>query len=693
MENKLNRIKIVLNTILSSTQRVNHNPNGLTLKEFESFFDTYAKEFMKTLDNNGKEYTLALFKELHNQSVRLVTKEPWSPIPFHKANKEGVSTLLIPVLKHLRGDRYSDIRIILSVTRLHESIRTKPKLDLNPIVTPYGGTRDLDEFATEFSEFLQNSSVTRKLYLSLPKLRGSQELIGRIRSGPNGQAIVTAHYDAVGVLQDKRLATSIQGLNALLSQSQITQNMVWCAEQSRELLQSTKLWTGRLSLAAERAGKTRLFAIGDYWSQNSLQPLHDWLMKILYRLPTDATYNQHEGFDRILSKRVRFMVSYDISKFTCRVPVRLQTIMLSYYTSHDLAQCWEGIVGARKFRAPNGEVVSWSVGQPLGLLSSWAACTLLHHHLVWLASFRHFGDHRTFKGYQILGDDIVIWHKGVAKAYACLLEELGIEINMSKSRLYNGKKKKQPIFEFAKRLGVNRHEISGIPFDLLSISTESIYNYVDLVLYLRDTRLLTGSRDLALPEYLSPKGKYLLEILLWEKSLGRPAWLEGRLGNVFEETTLLNELRKQVARVRIQGFQELIGKLDELCYSSDLEQQLQQAGVAYSDMLIGYASNFYHPIIHALNSVGMKMYETLPILEAIESAETDGRELSLPELTDIEYLPLPYMNAHFERPGKRNPERLRKHSQLVLTATKQLKGSPYGFVLLNEPEPKDHLLG
>jgi hypothetical protein len=356
--------------------------------------------------------------------------------------------------------------------------------------------------------------------------------------------------------------------------------------------------------------------------------------------------------------------------------------MLSYYTSHDLAQCWEAIVGNRKFRTPDKTTVSWCVGQPLGLLSSWAACTLLHHHLVWLASFRHFKDHRTFRGYQILGDDIVIWHKGVAVAYARILDELGIDINLTKSKLYNGKKKKQPIFEFAKRLGVNRNEISGIPFDLLSAATKSIYNYVDLVLYLKDTKLPMACRDIALPEYLSPKGKYFLEILLWERSLGRPAWLEGRLGNALEETSLLNALRRQVAKVRIQGFQELIRKLDELCYSSNLESKLQRAGVAYSDTLIGYGSSSLHPIIHALNSVGMKMYETLPLLEAIEFAEANGNELTLPELTEIEYLPLPYMNAHFERPGKRNPERLRKHSQLVLTATIQLKDSPFGFVLL-----------
>jgi hypothetical protein len=154
------------------------------------------------------------------------------------------------------------------------------------------------------------------------------------------------------------------------------------------------------------------------------------------------------------------------------------------------------------------------------------------------------------------------------------------------------------------------------------------------------------------------------------------------MGNAFDEIPVLNALRKQVAKVRIAGFQELIGKLDQLCYSSNLEQELTKSGVAYSDMLIGYGGNYYHPIVRALNDVGMQMYETLPILEAIEEIK-DECEITLPQLTMIEYLPLPYMCAHFERPGKRNPEHLKKHSQLVLTASQQLKSGQSGFVLID----------
>jgi len=273
------------------------------------------------------------------------------------------------------------------------------------------------------------------------------------------------------------------------------------------------------------------------------------------------------------------------------------------------------------------------------------------------------------------------------------LDELGIEINITKSKLYTGKRGTQPIFEFAKRISVSNKEITGLPIDLVKASSKSIYDYVDLVYYLIETKLIPAGGTLALPRNLSPKGKFFLEVLLWEKSLGRPAWLDGRLGNVFEETTLLNELRKQVARVRVQGFTELIGNLDKLCYSSSLEAKLTEAGVAFSETLIGYGSGFYHPIVYSLNNVGMKMYDTLPILEAIENADANSREVTLPELTALEYLPLPYMSAYFQRPGKRNPERLRKHSQLVLTASQQLRGPTYGFLMVFDAESKANLPG
>jgi len=140
-------------------------------------------------------------------------------------------------------------------------------------------------------------------------------------------------------------------------------------------------------------------------------------------------------------------------------------------------------------------------------------------------------------------------------------------------------------------------------------------------------------------------------------------------------------LHKQVAKVRIQGFQELMRRLDELCYSSDLSETMAKSGVAFSEMLIGHGVGPYHPIVHALNNVAMKMYDTIPLLEKFDEIASNEQDWTLPELTEIEYLPLPNMKANFERPTRRNPEKLKKHSQLVLAAIHMLKEQPHGFIL------------
>lgn len=46
---------------------------------------------------------------------------------------------------------------------------------------------------------------------------------------------------------------------------------------------------GRLAFLPEPGGKTRVIAIGDYFSQQVLKPLHEHLMEILRGMKTDGT--------------------------------------------------------------------------------------------------------------------------------------------------------------------------------------------------------------------------------------------------------------------------------------------------------------------------------------------------------------------------------------------------------------------
>jgi hypothetical protein len=84
-------------------------------------------------------------------------------------------------------------------------------------------------------------------------------------------------------------------------------------------------------MSAEPGGKTRLFAIGDYWRQTSLKSLHDFLMKCLENNSrTDGTYNQNSAFQRILSVKSKYMFSFDLSKASDRIPLYCQNVLISH---------------------------------------------------------------------------------------------------------------------------------------------------------------------------------------------------------------------------------------------------------------------------------------------------------------------------------------------------------------------------
>jgi hypothetical protein len=50
---------------------------------------------------------------------------------------------------------------------------------------------------------------------------------------------------------------------------------------------------GKLSTKKEAAGKVRVFAMVDVWTQSLLKPLHLALFEFLKSLPNDGTFDQN----------------------------------------------------------------------------------------------------------------------------------------------------------------------------------------------------------------------------------------------------------------------------------------------------------------------------------------------------------------------------------------------------------------
>lgn len=155
--------------------------------------------------------------------------------------------------------------------------------------------------------------------------------------------------------------------------------------------------------------------------------------------------------------------SYDLSAATDRLPLAIQESILAYLFNDRIASLWSSIIRDREFLLPNGTYINYSVGQPMGMKSSFPMLGLTHHIIVQQAAIN--AGLPFFTSYVILGDDIVINSKAVSEQYYKLITKLGLNISLNKSILPSSNNSG---FEFASRLGLNGQEYSPLPVKLLA---------------------------------------------------------------------------------------------------------------------------------------------------------------------------------------------------------------------------------
>jgi hypothetical protein len=125
---------------------------------------------------------------------------------------------------------------------------------------------------------------------------------------------------------------------------------------------------------------------------------------------------------------------------------------------------------------------------------------ITHHFMVQLASLK-IGRSGWELNYEILGDDLVIFDKALADSYLVVAQNLGVEINMSKSIVSDNK----PVFEFAKRMVIGTTNVSAISIKQF-ISEASVGSRVANILYFASLGLIRTNSVLSI--LLSRFGKF-----------------------------------------------------------------------------------------------------------------------------------------------------------------------------------------
>lgn len=227
---------------------------------------------------------------------------------------------------------------------------------------------------------------------------------------------------------------------------------------------------GRLGFKVEPAGKLRVFAMVDPWTQLLLRPLHKLIFKVLSVIPMDGTFDQHKPLWRLLriAKQAKLpLYSLDLSAATDRLPVSLQAALLDYWLGNKLGQAWKDLLVKRDYHYSHKKLgsgsVRYAVGQPMGALSSWGMLALTHHFIVQYAAFvsLYNSDPTCFKlftAYALLGDDLVIGNKLVKDAYLRILADLGVSVGIHKSIM----SPKGIGVEFGKRTIISMKDVSPI---------------------------------------------------------------------------------------------------------------------------------------------------------------------------------------------------------------------------------------
>lgn len=169
----------------------------------------------------------------------------------------------------------------------------------------------------------------------------------------------------------------------------------------------------------------RYVGVGNFVTQTVLKPLHQILMDVLHTLPTDYTFRQNEGYGPKTIARFKGRPAYslDLSAATDRLPLTTQKVVLESVCGlpSTLVESWGELMSQSGYitRLNPGEdyVLRYAVGQPMGLYRSWATMALTHHVLVQMSAILAGHTSPFFSDYVLLGDDIVIFDRAVAKEY------------------------------------------------------------------------------------------------------------------------------------------------------------------------------------------------------------------------------------------------------------------------------------
>jgi hypothetical protein len=506
-----------------------------------------------------KACQLAIQKKLAGTPLRSF-KQIEPTLNFPRLSRSGLPVIIGTADRRaISAGSTSTIRLYLSLFGLYRIISAPSQLKLNTITDVFSGNLLYLEALSDGSYGTWFRDLLPK---GLPKMElEAKEYIPIMKASPNGEmswraAVIEARiwtsWDFKPLMVFLRryaaLTRSIPlyillvDTGASFSSARSSELLTW---PEKLVLEST---LGQLQFKEEAAGKLRTFAMVDGWTQSFLSPLHQYLFSILRTLPNDGTFDQEASFERAVDKAARFKCcfGFDLSSATDRLPVSLQASLIDSLTKiPGLGEAWRQLLVFRDYHVPKGKYgdtpirVKYSVGQPMGALSSWAMLAITHHFILQRAANMFSKTSSWSEMYEVLGDDVVIFDRDLAYNYQTLCKELGVEINLSKSVVALS----SPVVEYAKRTSYMGVDVSAISWKQL-FSQNSLRGRISIGLSLLNRR-----------KAMKPIG------LFWLAFRGNP-WTKFVTNEYFFKLSLLSLIVQMVKRKDLEISYLLVMLLD-----------------------------------------------------------------------------------------------------------------------------------
>lgn len=322
-------------------------------------------KLLRVYRNNGFTYFVKYVKATRLCFTRYISGKPIYINKDRVSLINGVPKTILPFIKGIDEFRY--IRIVLSILNISKAVKT-PKgvicADYSTIISP-----NKRNFYTIPALVIKDFIDKYKLNMKKPKYH-LKDYYFSMKIGPQGPSLISSWVSTK--LLPSTLFISINNMMGTYKGYFMKfQNTLYLDEKSiptdtrcaAHRVQHTSV--GRIAILEAPEGKARIVAMIDYYSQFVLKAIHKQIFGLFQRFAQDRTFSQDPR--GLIKEDGHSFHSFDLSAATDRLPILIQQKLLSYiYDDSNYGKDWANLLVNRDYITPEGELIRYKIGTPMG---------------------------------------------------------------------------------------------------------------------------------------------------------------------------------------------------------------------------------------------------------------------------------------------------------------------------------------